>query len=209
MKKALFIILGTFLIAVVIKLGLIAKGDPSYVIWFGLASALLVPSAFGLIGYALKSDERKLLSELSKVPQIDELIEKAKSQEEKIEILEKERNKLNEIIRLEAKRQTLFHQKSTIENTMVGLYKEYVAIIQELESINEEVEESPVLEEIKKIQKRLNERKDGGIIVVKFGKKEIVFKQKNFSDSPLDLLFWFLMKLIEDIQKKLNKKKKS
>jgi hypothetical protein len=64
---------------------------------FGLSSAVLAPGGIALISYAVTTRSRKALEELTRVPEIGKLVDKAKSQEEKIRILEEERDHLEEV----------------------------------------------------------------------------------------------------------------
>jgi hypothetical protein len=84
LKKLFFVIIGVLLIAVVVSLGIKAAQDSFYVTWFGIASAILAPLAFAIIGYGFKMDERQLFQQLSKVPEIDKFIKEASTQEERI-----------------------------------------------------------------------------------------------------------------------------
>lgn len=83
-KRIIFIALAVTLLSCVIVLGFNASRDSRYVIWFGLAAAILAPLALMVFGQALKSNDRALLAQLTKVPQVRELMEKAKSEEERI-----------------------------------------------------------------------------------------------------------------------------
>ena len=117
-KRIGLIALGFTALSAVGYLGWLASSDASLVVWFGLASAILVPGAFALIGYAVKSGENELLKKLSKVPELQQLIEKAQSQEEKIKALETERKHLEEVVKFEAMRDSLIERKSSIENEL-------------------------------------------------------------------------------------------
>jgi hypothetical protein len=69
-------------------LGLKTTSDAAFVVWFGLASAILAPTGIAMIGYAITGGQREVLQRLSKVPEIDKLISEAKTQEERIRLLE-------------------------------------------------------------------------------------------------------------------------
>ncbi|MFL6230441.1 MAG: hypothetical protein ACJ741_16845 [Pyrinomonadaceae bacterium] len=120
-KRILTFLFGAGLIAVVVYLGLKARNDQSLVIWFGLAAAILVPSGFAAIGYAFTVTNRQVLERLSKVPEIERLITEARSQEEKIKLLEQERSRLAEIVELEARKQSLIFRKESLEQDGVRL----------------------------------------------------------------------------------------
>lgn len=200
LKKLIFIIIGVFLIAVVVSLGIKAAQNSSYVTWFGIASAVLAPSAFAIIGYGFKIDERHLFQQLSRIPEIDKLIREASTQEEKIALLEQERARLNEIIQVEARRQTLVASRESLEQDMTRILKDYNAIIEELALINIRIEESPVLQEMKRIQERIKARREGRVIVLRFGKREFFVPESKFSDSGIDILALLVLRLIERLQ---------
>ncbi len=139
---------------------------------------------------------------LSKVPQVRDLIEKAHSEEERIRILELERQKLDETIRVEVRRQTLSDSKRELEKELENKIKQYDATIQELKLLDIEIEKSPVSEEIKRIQARLEERKKGRVIVIRAGKRELAWPVRKFGDDPISLMVIVILSLIEKLQKK-------
>ncbi|AFY37488.1 hypothetical protein Lepto7376_1120 [[Leptolyngbya] sp. PCC 7376] len=72
---------------------------------FGISAAIVAPIGLTLLGYTISRDDSEMINNLSKVPEIEKLINQAKTEEEKIQVLEEERAKLTEIIRIEARRQ--------------------------------------------------------------------------------------------------------
>jgi len=70
LKRIVIIFVGIALLGAVIYLGWLASSNASLVIWFGVASAILAPAGFALIGFALRAGENELLTNLSKVPEI-------------------------------------------------------------------------------------------------------------------------------------------
>lgn len=207
-KRIILVVLAAALLGCVIWLGVRASGNPRYVIWFGLAAAILAPLAFVLIGQALKPKDRELLAQLSKVPEIRELMEKAESEEGRIRILELERQKLDETIRVEARRQTVFESHSRLEKELEDKIKQYDASVLELKVLDEEIEDSPVREEISRVRARLAERKQGRVIVIRVGKREFAFSEREFSDHPVGLLLQLLFRGIEELQKRGTAKSK-
>lgn len=206
MKKLFYIAIGLIFIGIVVFLGIKTTQDTSLVVWFGLASAIIAPIGLAMIGYGFRTDELKFYQDLSKVPEIGDLIEKAKTQEEQIALLEQERKKLTEIIQVEARRQTLLSTKEKIENELNKTLKEYNATLEELKLIDEKIEESAAVIEMKKIQKRINERSKGRVIVLKFWGKEIAIpERKIIGDSPLDLFLLLSLRSFEKLQMKFLK----
>lgn len=207
MKKFFFFIIGIVLIAVVIYLGIRTSQDTTFVVWFGLASAILAPIAFALIGHGFRADELQFFQELAKVPKIDNLIKEAKTQEEKIALLEQERNNLNEIIQVEARRQTLLSSIDNIQHEITRVLKHYNAVIDELTRIDIKIEESPAVQEMKLIQKRIEERRRGKIIILKFRKREFIIHEKRFSNNLINEFLLIVLKILEDMQIKFYNKK--
>lgn len=206
MKKIIYIVTGLILIGVVIYLGIKTTEDTSLVVWFGLASAIIAPIGLAMIGYGFRTDELKLFQELSKVPEIGNLIEKAKTQEEQIALLEQERKRLSQIIQVEARRQTLLSTKENLENDIDKVVKAYNATTEELKLIDHQIEESPAVKEMKKIQNRINERSRGKIIVLKLWNKEFVIpERKIIGDSPLDIFLLLSLRSLEKLQMKFIK----
>ncbi len=190
----------------VIYLGIKTTEDTSLVVWFGLASAIIAPIGLAMIGYGFRTDELKLFQELSKVPEIGNLIEKAKTQEEQIALLEQERKRLSQIIQVEARRQTLLSTKENLENDIDKVVKAYNATTEELKLIDHQIEESPAVKEMKKIQNRINERSRGKIIVLKLWNKEFVIpERKIIGDSPLDIFLLLSLRSLEKLQMKFIK----
>lgn len=182
LKKLLFFIIGLGLIAVVVFLGMKAAKNPSFVIWFGLSAAILVPAAFAVIGYGFRTEERLLFKELAKVPEIDKLIKEAKTKEEKIALLEQERSRLNEIIQVEARRQMLFAKQDSLEKEVMRVLNDYKAVEAELKLMDIKIDESPSYQEIERIQQRIKDRRKGKIVIIKFGKREITLRENDLPD---------------------------
>ena len=56
--------------------------DNRFVVWFGIASATAAPTGLALLGYAISRSDDEIIQQLAKVPEIERLIEQAKTQEE-------------------------------------------------------------------------------------------------------------------------------
>jgi len=203
-KRIIFIVFAVALLACVVGLGFLASRDSRYIIWFGLAAAILAPLAFVIFGQAFKASDRELLAQLSKVPQIREMMNRAESEEERIRILELERQKLDETIRVEARRQTLSEAQSRLEEELEDKIEEYDATVLELRLLDEEIDSSPVREEIGRVRTRLAERKRGRVIVIRVGKRELTFPVRKLGSDPFGMLFLMLLHVIEKLQKKRN-----
>jgi hypothetical protein len=157
--------MGAILLAGVVWLGLKTTSDAAFVVWFGLASAILAPTGIAMIGYAVTGGQREVLQRLSKVPEIDKLISEAKTQEERIQLLEEERSRLLEAVQLETRRQTLLTRKASLEDEGTRVLDALVAVEDELRSLEVDIEASTVKEEIERLNERLRARQRGDIVV--------------------------------------------
>lgn len=155
--KVISFLFGLALIGAVIWLGYLTANNqsPTLVALFGIAAALAAPAGLALIGYVFSSNDHEIISRLSKVPEIEKLITEAQSQEEKIRLLEKQKQQLAEIIQFEARRQSLINRKETNEREAVRLLEELKAIETELFKLNITIEEN---EEIAEVLHSLHER---------------------------------------------------
>lgn len=182
-KRILSLLLGIGLIAVVVYLGLRARNEQAFVIWFGLAAAILTPIGLTAIGYSLSAGNRQVLERLSKVPEIERLISEAQSQEEKIRLLAQERSRLIEIVELEARKQSLITRKESLEQDSIRILKELEAIDEELSEVDINVESSPVTEEIRRLQDRINARREGDLIF-RFGSRRFIVRRSMLFNLP-------------------------
>jgi hypothetical protein len=104
------------LLAGVVYLGVRSGTDPRFVVWFGIASAIAAPVGLSLFGFAFRGSDAELVERLAKVPEIERLVAEAKTQEEKVRLLEEERARLLDVIRTEARRQAIQDRLSSRVN---------------------------------------------------------------------------------------------
>lgn len=93
MKRFISAILGVLLILIVVYFGIKSGNNNKYIVPFGIASALIAPIGISALGYSFKKED-STLQQLALVPEIDNLIEKAKTETEKIEQLKIEKEKI-------------------------------------------------------------------------------------------------------------------
>ncbi|MBD2773318.1 hypothetical protein [Iningainema tapete] len=184
MKKFLSIVVGTALVVLIIWLGFRAAKDSNYVLWFGIASAIVAPIPFALFGYAFSGSDREVIKRLSRVPQIEELISQAQSQEEKIRILEEQRTRLEELVHYEAERLALENRKSSLERDAVRILDELEAVDKELKRLGILINQSAVGEQLQKLQERIEARRSGNIII-RLGKKDLIIDTQMFTVIPV------------------------
>jgi hypothetical protein len=180
----------------VIWLGYLTTNNqsPYFVAIFGIASAVVTPIGLAAIGYAFKSNDQEVIKHLAKVPEIEKLIAEANSQEEKIKLLEKQKQQLAEIIQFEARRQFLLNRKEINEREAIRLLGELTAIDAELSDLNITVSENKdIAEEISLLYERIVARQRGDI-VFKLGSFSFVLETDLIRDLPLGwLVYDYLM----------------
>jgi hypothetical protein len=192
--RAVAFIIGIVFILAVIGLGVatVNNQSPLMVALFGISAAIFAPLGIALIGYAFSSRDKAVLQRLSKVPEIESLVAKAQNQEEKIRLLEEQKQPLAEIIRLEARKMTLTVRHSELEQQGVKVLEELKAIEQEVASLHIDLEASTVTAEIQELRKRLEARQRGDF-VFQIGRRTFILDAnivRGFpgGDSTLDTL---------------------
>ena len=183
LKRIAIILVGIALLGAVVYLGWLASRNATLVIWFGVSSAILAPAGFALIGFALREGENDLLMKLSKVPEIQQLIEKAQNQEEIIRALESERKHLEAVVKFEALRTTLIEQKNSLEADAVRILESMASVDDQLERMEADVEDHPDKEVIKKLRERIRSRQRGDIII-EVGSTSISFNTIKLQGLP-------------------------
>jgi len=208
LKRIVIIIIGLALISSVVYLGWLASTTPTLVIWFGVAAAILAPAGFAFIGFALRSGENELLQKLSKVPELQQLIEKAQNQEEKIKALENEREHLEEVVKFEALRSSLLERQSTLENQGVKLLEALYSVEEQLKSIEVEVESRPDREIIEKLRERIQSSQRGDILI-EFGTTSFAINTNKLRELPGGDILIVYARVISDILNAIKKVQKA
>ena len=198
-NKFLLILSGLLLFGVVVYLGIEASTKATFVIWFGLSSALLAPAGFTLITLAFRNNNDKLLQQLSKVPEISVLIEKAHTQEERIQALEIERASLEDAIKYETFRSILLEKKNTFEIEAEKLIINLDDVENKLSKLDIEIENTQNSEVIQNLRIKLRAREQNNIIINLFD-KEIIINVEKIRRIPLVGEFTIAyLKLFQDI----------
>jgi hypothetical protein len=203
LKRIAAFVIGAGLLTVVVWLGFKTTSGPVYIVWFGLASAILAPTGVATIGYALTGGQREVLQRLSKVPEIDKLISEANTQEERIRLLEEERSRLLEAVQLETRRQTLVTKKAVLEQDGVQILNELQAVERELGHLEMDIEASTVREEIKRLNERLEARQRGDIII-RLGETYVSVSRNLVRSFPLSVFLLLPGTLAEGILRSLD-----
>lgn len=132
-KKICFFLLGITLIGFVIFLGFKSVENSYYVVWFGLACALVAPVGLSCISKILNSRNNMMLQQLFKVSQIEAMVQEAQTQEEKIKQLEMQLKSISATV----KNETLKH--AALERR-AHLLHEAEHILHELEKVDIEMQ---------------------------------------------------------------------
>lgn len=164
-RKIISVLIATGLITGTVYLGIQSGKDNRFLIWFGIASATAAPVGLNLFTYAFSGSDREIIQQLAKVPEIERLIEQAKTQEEKIQVLEAERSRLAEIVKIESRRQAALDRINSLEGDAVRILAELENLDRELILIDEQVGESAISEEIRRLRERIKAREDGDVIL--------------------------------------------
>lgn len=203
------ILVGLGFLGLAIWLFFLAKNDNTYLLFFGLGTAILIPISLSLIGFGFNFRHRQVnekLSELSKINDIQILLDKAKTTEEKIEILKTEYQNLEKNLRYN-------NEKISLELRRDDLIKKAQEIIKELDSINNELEivdsnlsgfEIPM--EVELLRERVFKKQ---VAIVRYKNKGYYYYRytlPNFGPIPLDDLIFKIFKTIEKQQKQELKK---
>lgn len=137
MKKRIFLLFaGIILVAVVVFLGIKSAKNRVFVVPYGLACALIAPVGITCVTSVFNVGNGEKLEKLLKVSQIDEMIQIAKTQEEKIELLEEERKQLSNIVRYETLKYTALERKKHLEVEAENILREYEKINEEIKKLN-------------------------------------------------------------------------
>ena len=170
----------------------------------GVSISIALAISFFQVGRSIKTEA--ILNALSKVPQIEKRIDEAKTTEEKIKVLEEEKEKLLEYIEIESKRMFLIKQLEDIDERLKDGLNEIDILEKELKQINDSYSSSISIKEIEKIRDRIEAKKEGKLFL-KIGKKEYEIATEYLIPFP-HFLRELIIAYIKLLNKISNKKKK-
>jgi hypothetical protein len=157
--------LGIFLIGATILLGIHSGKDSRFVVWFGLASAIAAPLGLAQLASIFNRWDSEIITRLAKVPEIEKLMNEARTQEEKIQLLEEERLRLADIVRFESRRQAILDRIDSLERDATRILDELAFLDREVVIFDENVGKSPASSEIRQLRERVKARNDGDVII--------------------------------------------
>jgi hypothetical protein len=170
--KVLFRIVSAFLalglLAGVVHLGILSGTNTKFVVWFGIASAIAAPIGLSLLTFAFARSDADLIQRLAKVPEIERLVTEAKTQEDKLRVLEAEQARLAEVIRFESRRQTVRDRVGSLEHDAVRILGELENLDAEALTLEEAIGRSVASDEIARLRDRVRSRERGDIML-RFG----------------------------------------
>lgn len=165
LRKAFSLIMGIFLIGATILLGIQSGKDSRFVVWFGLASAIAAPLGLAQLASIFNRWDSEIITRLTKVPEIEKLMHEARTQEEKIQLLEEERLRLADIVRFESRRQAILDRIDSLERDATRILDELAFLDREVVIFDENVGKSPASSEIRQLRERVKARNDGDVII--------------------------------------------
>jgi len=124
LRKASSLIVGIFLLAATILLVIQSGKDSLFVVWFGLASAIASPLGLAQFASIFNRWDSEIITRLAKVPEIERLVNEARTQEEKIQLLEEERLRLADIVPFESRRQAILDRIDSLERDATRILDE-------------------------------------------------------------------------------------
>ena len=164
-KKVFSLIVGIFFIGATILLGIQSGKDSRFVVWFGLASAIAAPLGLAQIASIFNRWDSEIITRLAKVPEIERLVNEARTQEEKIQLLEEERLRLADIVRIESRRQAILDRIDSLERDAFRILDELTFLDKEVIVLDDNVGKSPASSEIRRLRERVKARNDGDVII--------------------------------------------
>jgi hypothetical protein len=203
------VISGIFLfLTVLIDIWLFFKSqEPSsfYLILFGLYNAIPIPIACSFLINSFDRNDREIIRQLSKVPEINKMASEAKNTEIKIENLKHEYENLETLIQSESKRIALISQKENLENEAKRILKELDIIEEEIKILSERKIQGFSIDEVTKLRTRIEAKKQGNIII-EIGNLRYVLEKENVLLIPFfgDFIFLYV-KLFVLLREIINK----
>ena len=185
MRKVLFVIIDLGLIGLDVWLYFKAESDTGvFLLLFGVGSAIAIPVGVGLINYAFGEKQRDAFKKLTKVPEIEQLISNAETQEKKIEILKQEYVKLQSTIQSESERLALTTRKEELEKNAKRILGELNIIESEIQSLDRSTVRNVPTKEVQRLRERVEAIRRGDL-VIRVGHSQFVIERELIMRTPL------------------------
>ena len=191
MKRILSAIIGFIFVGIVIFLGVNSGIDSRFIIPYGLASALIAPLGISALGYSIRKED-PTLKRLALIPEIDNLIEKAETESQKIKRLKREKEELLAYIKTDTKRIALLERKKLLELDIQRSYEEYVKVNTELIAlVGEELDIQEMSSEIRDV---ITKNSETSLTI--FGERYVVENIFDFYNLPAIVITNGINKLV-------------
>jgi hypothetical protein len=184
----------------VVWLGIASGTNPKFVVWFGIASAIAAPVGLTLFGAAFTRSDRDLIQRLAKVPEVERLIAAAKTEEERLRLLQAEQAKVVEIIRLESRRQATRERIEGLERDATRILHELDALDAELSTLDEQGAQSLAKDELDRLRRRIEARERGDVLI-RIGKRTIRFDRNIMGVFPIGVPLMAVLRIVERTQR--------
>lgn len=205
--RSLTVTIGLTILAGVVYLGFLTTSHHGLIPWFGIASAVLAPSGFALIGLAFYSRDRLAIRRLEKVPEIKGLIEKANSQEEKLRALQKERKELLQVIEYEAQTKALEFKLLSLESDAARILNQLDETVNRLAELEKDISPILISPEIEELRARLHAKQRGDHVIRLFG-NDLLVPRRVFEGIPFFSYFEMIEKLVSSLSKIIGSRRK-
>jgi len=205
MKRFFSVIIGLVLVAVVIFSGIKTyEQNIVFTILFGLASAFVAPLAISILGYSFKKKDITL-DKLSKIPEIEKMIQEAETQEEINRKLKEEKENLLKYIKAESHKLAAEERKKALEKDAKRILLELDEVDELMKSFSDSDNETD--KDIVQLRKRIKEITNRRHNTIRFIGEDIEL------DSLIDIYYlpsrWLMKKnrkITSNLRNMLNKK---
>ena len=145
-----------------------------------------------------------IIKRLAKVPEIERLVAEARTQEERLRLLEGERLRLAEVIRLESRRQAARDRMESLERDAVRILSELNNLDIELTTIDATIGNGIASEEIQNLRERVQSRIKGDLSI-RLGNKTYNIDKSVVNAIPFGLghLLVLYFRVIQDLGDRL------
>lgn len=183
-KRILAGVIGLGLGAAVVYVGLQSSGNTgAIVVWFGLAAAFLAPLGLSLLGYAVIGSDRSVIRRLANVPEIQQLVNRAHTEQERLDALQRLRDNLDRFIEFEAHRRSLEDRRAAAEGTAIQSLRELKNIERQASELHLELPEGQNAQEVRELQERLAAELRGDV-VLNFAGRAVVVRGRILDHLP-------------------------
>lgn len=202
MLRALLVIIGMAIIVGVIYLRFLTTSNQGLIPWFGIAAAVLAPAGFALIGLAFYSRDRVAIRGLEKVPEINDLIQKANSQEEKLKALQEERTELLQVIEYEAQTKAFESRRISLESDAARILNQLDDTDSRLIALERDISFTPLSPEVQELRARVHAKQRGDFVIRMIG-SDLFIPRRALEVNPFFAYFEMIETLIASLRKSI------